>query len=902
MFKTLSDWNSYFEKTVNTERILEDIKNFYSYSRWSSTAKLQTLAKKLTSQLKKEGFSDVDIIQVPADGKTRYGGWVSSLAWSPRSASLDILLPDGKKWKIADYKQNPHQLVMFSGATPPNGISAEIIIVSENPDKNEIKKAKGRICLLTGLKTWEFTEKLMNAGAVGFITDAVKHLSETRDDEYIKDAVQYNNYMLQPWDVPDKQRGFAFAISPAQGKRLRSLLAENNNITALANVDVELGNNTQPVITAAIPGKSRQEIIISGHIDEPGANDNASGPALALELGRSFIELKKKHGDAVLKRGVRFFFSNEVRGLQSLLNIKPKLFRKGVLGINLDMVGCDPDEVNSRMKIISNQAPLPDFGLPLMLEAFKPLGKITKRYKPDVSSFGVNDNMLAIPTMILEMAPEKNYHTSLDTPDKCSKTALQRHAGAIGSWLGSITTADTADLENILEINYKYSRQQLKIYSEKPRQRFFHQLSKEKLRIMGILKLVTDSDKFPFVTSEMTLEKWNAERPDLTPLEHIKKIADDYCRKLQTYAEKLAKDMTKKLVTEKSSPVLKEQARKIIPKKTFKGFFTLDGIPCTEAKILYLATGLDKGRWQAPPWLHLALDLSNGKRNLLEIQNILLVEKYKKSLDLLVNTFNALEKTGYVTMRPYVDEKSIKKALNNVGVKRGMTLMVHSSLSQFGYIENGPIGLIDSLLSALGVKGTLCMPTHSLSLLGGPVYNKKTSPSLVGAVTNAFIKFPDVIRSNHPSHSVACHGLLANQLVKGHDHRCAPLAKEGFWGNFVNADGWVLMMSPLGSNTLMHSAELWQGLNMPGAATKTNKNTTVEIPSMPWHTDWFDDVYKLLRKREQIHSTPLGASQIHLMRGADILEAATEIITKNPLLPASCGKCIWCRYVKGELQ
>jgi len=55
----------------------------------------------------------------------------------------------------------------------------------------------------------------------------------------------------------------------------------------------------------------------------------------------------------------------------------------------------------------------------------------------------------------------------------------------------------------------------------------------------------------------------------------------------------------------------------------------------------------------------------------------------------------------------------IAEALQQLGVRPGGVLLVHSSLSSLGYVPGGPETVIQALLKALGPGGTLLMPALS---------------------------------------------------------------------------------------------------------------------------------------------------------------------------------------------
>ena len=96
--------------------------------------------------------------------------------------------------------------------------------------------------------------------------------------------------------------------------------------------------------------------------------------------------------------------------------------------------------------------------------------------------------------------------------------------------------------------------------------------------------------------------------------------------------------------------------------------------------------------------------------------------------------------------------------------------MVHSSLSACGQIRGGSATVVEVLQTWLG-EGDLTMPTHTYCYPDkngeAPVFDPATTPSVVGAITDYFWKQPEVMRSLHPTHSLACQGPGADHLCSG---------------------------------------------------------------------------------------------------------------------------------------
>lgn len=116
-----------------------------------------------------------------------------------------------------------------------------------------------------------------------------------------------------------------------------------------------------------------------------------------------------------------------------------------------------------------------------------------------------------------------------------------------------------------------------------------------------------------------------------------------------------------------------------------------------------------------------------------------------------------------------VTERDIIAALNDVGIRRGDVVIVHSSLKSMGYVEGGADTVIDALLKVLGEDGTLVMPTLIQKDFSNAYQTwNLDKPSDVGLITETFRKRDGVIRSDQATHSVAAFGPLKQYLTRDH--------------------------------------------------------------------------------------------------------------------------------------
>ena len=69
--------------------------------------------------------------------------------------------------------------------------------------------------------------------------------------------------------------------------------------------------------------------------------------------------------------------------------------------------------------------------------------------------------------------------------------------------------------------------------------------------------------------------------------------------------------------------------------------------------------------------------------------------------------------------QPHVTYSMLVDGLGNLGLTEGDVVLVHSSLSRFGYVEGGADTVVDALLAAVGAEGTVAVPTSPVTWRGG---------------------------------------------------------------------------------------------------------------------------------------------------------------------------------------
>ena len=231
-----------------------------------------------------------------------------------------------------------------------------------------------------------------------------------------------------------------------------------------------------------------------------------------------------------------------------------------------------------------------------------------------------------------------------------------------------------------------------------------------------------------------------------------------------------------------------------------------------------------------------------------------------------------------------VTRNQIVDTIRALGVRERDMLLAHSSMKSFGErVEGGAEAVAHALIDPVGAGGSAFVPVFNYEHGPFEVYQ---APALTGAVTEAFRKLPGAIRSMHPTHSVAGIGPAAREVLEGHD-RVQPFGRGSPLWRLWERNAWVLLVGvDHRASSMIHVAEELVGVpyldRARAAKVVTELGIMERMVRRPGCDFAFNRIDPILRKRGRIHEAQVAASRFMLMRSADIVEAAAELLRADP--------------------
>ena len=404
---------------------------------------------------KQYGFSNVSIETFGPTGQ---------MAWQPTQGELWMTTP--KLTKLFDI----HDIALALASLNANGdLSADLVDVAAGRAADfEGRDVKGKFVLSSGSTSATYREA-MNRGAIGVL--GISAIGYQRAADFPNQIVS-SNVNAQPNTV-------AWSVTPEVHHNLQAQLLRGENITIRSVVKSEQVPSKQEYVHAEIPGdgSTTQEVGISGHLYEgvikQGANDDNSGCALILEIGRAYIKLIAEGKLPRPKRTINFQFVPEISGTNAWLTAHPDKEKAMIGTLNFDMEAIRVADSRSFWVLQRTPDTFPSYLNDIaqsMMEYVADISRERVRYRrggyapsqpvesPRGSKdafyikidkhYGSSDHVTymqhGIPAVMFITWPDMWYHSSEDTPDKQDPTQYKR-AATVG--LGSLAVIATGTEE-----------------------------------------------------------------------------------------------------------------------------------------------------------------------------------------------------------------------------------------------------------------------------------------------------------------------------------------------------------------------------------------------------------------------------------------------------------------------
>ncbi len=402
------------------------------------------------------GFSNVTVEKFGATTKT----------WQPTQGELWMTTP--KNIKLLDI----HDIALALASLNANwDLEGDLVDVGPGRAEDfESKDVTGKFVLTSG-STRAVYDLATERGAIGVL--GISAISPQRATDYPTQIVSSS--------VNAKPNTVAWHVTPAIRNDLAAFLLRGEKIHIRSVTRSTEVPYTQEYVHAEIPGdgSTDQEVAISGHLYEglikQGANDDNSGSALILEIGRAYIKLIKEGKLPPPKRTINFQWVPEISGTNAWLEKYPEKRRNIIGTLNFDMEGIRISQSRSYWVLQRTPDTFPSYINDIaqsMMEYIADISRERVRFRRSITGYapsqpveaihgskdafyikidkhyGSSDHVTymqhGIPAVMFITWPDMWYHSSEDTPDKQDPTQYKR-AGAVG--LGSLAVLSTGTPE-----------------------------------------------------------------------------------------------------------------------------------------------------------------------------------------------------------------------------------------------------------------------------------------------------------------------------------------------------------------------------------------------------------------------------------------------------------------------
>jgi aminopeptidase YwaD len=399
---------------------------------------------------------------------TRYDTIQSaSQGWEMRDAVLRF---DGAEGPIVlSMAHDRVPLAINSWSTPPGGTTARLVDVGEGTAAShyEGRDVTGAVVLADGAIGAVWAQAVKARGAAGVISTQIA--GYTRPAE-TPDVLQWGSIPYAP-ETPS----FGFKATPRAEHALRARLAAGRDVRVHVTIDTVFHRRPVRTLAAEIPGATRphERVVLVAHVQEPGANDNASGCG---SLAAAAIALQHAIASGALPRPARtltFLWGDENRLSDAWIAADAARLKDVVAMMSLDMTGQDTAKTGGTFLIEKGPDPtaiwarpsdphsewgasevdralvkgtfLNDLHLAVALRHARDTGWVVRTNPYEGGSDHTSFTKAGVPALLNWHFTDRYYHTNLDTLDKVSATTLGHVATIVATTAMFLAAADAGD-------------------------------------------------------------------------------------------------------------------------------------------------------------------------------------------------------------------------------------------------------------------------------------------------------------------------------------------------------------------------------------------------------------------------------------------------------------------------
>ena len=387
--------------------------------------------------------------------------------WEIVDANVTLI---GENNPLLSYTSNRNMVYLNSISTPSNGTTAEVIYVKDINDLQSIS-VKGKIIFTETQATEIYKEGVLKKGALGMVTyDNPDYLNPEKN----VNSIQFRSLKFDPKNT------WGIALSYRAKERLKAAL-EKGKVYAKVNISSKIYPSEELTLVADIKGSEMPEerLVFSAHIQEPGANDNASGVGAQLEMATVAAKLIRNESIDT-QRTMTFIWGDEIISTKRYLQENEKRAKGIKWGLSLDMVGentaitggsfliekmPDPSAIWTRGKdkhtdwggnLLTLEDMKPHYLNDYMIHNFLKQGKVahwevnTNPYEGGSDHTPFLDNN--IPGLLFWHFTDQFYHTDNDRLDKVSQETLKNVSIAALASALTLVNGDSYSAMDIVKI------------------------------------------------------------------------------------------------------------------------------------------------------------------------------------------------------------------------------------------------------------------------------------------------------------------------------------------------------------------------------------------------------------------------------------------------------------------